>query len=142
MKNLLPISLLVLAMVFSGSGCAWMKRHTPWHHNNTTDTTANEPAPAPKTKAKASKQKQNQSQLIVTPDDTLAAKVMTVNTVGRFVVLNFPEGQMPKMDEHMYLYRAGLKTAEVKIVGPQQDTSIVADIISGDAQKGDTVRDQ
>jgi hypothetical protein len=140
MKNLLPISLLVLAMIFSGSGCAWMKRHTPWHHNNTTDTTATEPAPTPKTKA--SKQTQNQSQLIVTPDDTLAAKVMTVNTVGRFVVLNFPEGKMPKMDVHMFLYRAGLKTAEVKIVGPQQDTSIVADIISGDAQAGDTVRDQ
>jgi len=136
MKNLLPISLLVLAMVFSGSGCAWMKRHTPWHHNNTADTNTSKPAPPPKG------QPQNQTSLIVTPDDTLAAKVMTVNTVGRFVVLNFPEGQMPKMDEHMFLYRAGLKTAEVKIVGPQQDTSIVADIISGDAQAGDTVRDQ
>ena len=133
MKNLLPISLLVLAMIFSGSGCAWMKRHTPWHHNNTSTTTSK---PAPKG------QTQDQTSLIVTPDDTLAAKVMTVNTVGRFVVLNFPEGKMPKMDEHMYLYRAGLKTAEVKIVGPQQDTSIVADIISGDAQAGDTVREQ
>jgi hypothetical protein len=140
MKNLLPISLLVLAMIFSGSGCAWMKRHTPWHHNdnnNTSTTSTSTPAPAPK-KSKT----KNQSQLIVTPDDTLAAKVMTVNTVGRFVVLNFPEGQMPKMNQYMYLYRAGLKTAEVKIVGPQQDTSIVADIISGDAQAGDTVREQ
>ena len=42
----------------------------------------------------------------------------------------------------MFLYRSGLKSAEVKIVGPQQDTSIVADIISGDARAGDTVRDQ
>ena len=135
MKNLLPISLLVLAMIFSGSGCAWMKRHTPWHRNDT--TTTSKPPPAPK-----KGQTKNQSQLIVTPDDTLAAKVLTVNTVGRFVVLNFPEGQMPKMNQYMYLYRAGLKTAEVKIVGPQQDTSIVADIISGDAQTGDTVREQ
>ena len=135
MKNLLPLSLLVLAMTLSGSGCAWMKRHTPWNHPA---TTTSDSAPAPKTKAKP----QNQSQLIVTPDDTLAAKVLTVNTIGRFVVLNFPEGQMPKIGQYMYLYRAGLKTAEVKIVGPQQDTSIVADIISGDAQTGDTVRDQ
>jgi hypothetical protein len=148
MKNLLPISLLVLAMVFLSPGCAWTKRHTPWHHNNTTtaDTGATEPAPAPapksKAKAKTKAADPNQSQLIVTPDDTLAAKVLSVNAVGRFVVLNFPEGKMPKIDQHMYLYRAGLKTAEVKIAGPQKDTSIVADILSGDAQAGDTVREQ
>jgi hypothetical protein len=68
--------------------------------------------------------------------------VLTVNNVGRFVVLNFPEGKLPKLDQHLFLYRAGLKVAEVKIVGPQQETSIVADILSGEAQTGDTVRDQ
>jgi hypothetical protein len=35
-----------------------------------------------------------------------------------------------------------LKVAEVKITGPQQETSILADIVSGDADLGDTVRDQ
>ena len=83
-----------------------------------------------------------QTPTIVTPDDSLSANVLSVNMIGRFVVLNFPDGRMPKLDQHMFLYRAGLKMAEVKIVGPQQDTSIVADIISGDAQAGDTVRDQ
>jgi len=57
-------------------------------------------------------------------------------------VLNFPEGRVPKLEQHLFLYRGGLKTAEVKVVGPQQETSIVADIISGEAQPGDTVRDQ
>jgi len=134
MKNLLPISLLVLAMMLSGTGCAWTKRHTPWHHH------AAPSQPATPTALKT--QAQNQNQMIVTPDDSLAAKVLTVNTVGRFVVLNFPQGKLPKLDQHLFLYREGLKTAEVKIVGPQQDTSIVADIISGDAQAGDSVRDQ
>lgn len=122
MKKMFPILLLVAAV--SLSGCSWVKRHTPWHH-------------AAKTKSAPTA-----SKTIVTPDESLAAKVLTVNTVGRFVVLNFPEGRLPKLEQHLFLYRAGLKVAEVKVVGPQQETSIVADIISGDVQTGDTVRDQ
>ena len=137
MKRLLPISLLVIAMMLSG--CAWMGRHTPWHHRHKTPpppSATAEPKPQPRTRPEA------KSTTIVTPDESLSAKVLTVNTVGRFVVLNFPTGRLPKLDQHLFLYRGGLKAAEVKIVGPQQDTSIVADIVSGDAQAGDTVRDQ
>ena len=121
MKKLFPITLLVFALTLPG--CAWVKRHTARH------PAAAKPAPA-------------SSRTIVTPDESLAAKVLTVNTIGRFVVLNFPEGRMPKLEQHMFLYRGGLKVAEVKVVGPQQETSIVADIVSGDAQAGDTLRDQ
>jgi len=120
MKRLLPLSLLTLACLLPG--CAWTKRHTPWHESA-------QSAPA-------------QAKAILTPDASLAATVLSVNTVGRFAVLNFPAGRMPQRDQHLFLYRDGLKTAEVKIVGPQQDTSIVADFISGEAQPGDTVRDQ
>jgi hypothetical protein len=125
MKNVLPVSLLALAL--SLSGCAWTKRHFTWHHHPK--------APKPVVTA-------TPSPTIVTPDESLAAKVLSVNTVGRFVVLNFPEGRMPKLEQHLFLYRGGLKSAEVKVVGPQQESSIVADIVSGDAQAGDTVRDQ
>jgi hypothetical protein len=121
MKKLLPVLLLIAAV--SLPGCAWTKRHTPWHHH-------------------AAKSAPGQSTAIVTPDESLAAKVLSVNTVGRFVVLNFPEGRVPKLDQHLFIYHAGLKVAEVKTVGPQQETSIVADLVSGDAQVGDTVRDQ
>ena len=79
---------------------------------------------------------------IVTPDYSLAAKVISVNTVGRFVVLSFPTRQLPNVDQTMFLYRDGLKVAEVRVTGPQQDNNIVADIVSGEAQVGDTVRDQ
>jgi hypothetical protein len=121
MKNLLPITLL--AAVLTLSGCAWIKRQT-----------SHQPA--------ASKSAPKTSETIVTPDDSLAAKVIAVNTVGRFVVLNFPDGRLPKLEQHLFLYRGGLKAAEVKVVGPKQETSIVADIVSGDAQAGDNVRDQ
>jgi hypothetical protein len=126
MKKLLPVFILLAAV--SLSGCAWVKRHTPWHHAAKTGTAA-QPAPA-------------RPAPIVTPDESLAAKVLSVNTVGRFVVLNFPDGRMPKLEEYLFLYRGGLKVAEVKAVGPQQETSIVADIITGDARPGDTVRDE
>ena len=82
------------------------------------------------------------SKPIVTPDTSLAAKVVSINTVGRFVVLNFPPDRMPKVGQPMFLYRAGLKVAEVRITGPQQENNIVADLVTGDAQVGDTVRDQ
>jgi len=84
----------------------------------------------------------NLSQTIVTPDNSLAGKVVSYNSLGRFVVLGFPVDQMAKMDQTFFLYRAGLKVAEVKITGPQRDNNIVADLVSGDAQVGDEARDQ
>jgi hypothetical protein len=123
MKKLLPIAALALGLTLPG--CAWVKRHTPWHHNTSTQ----KPAPTV-------------TPMIVTPDDSLVAKVIRVNTTGGFVILNFPDGHVPKLGQHLFLYRGGLKTAEVKVVGPQQDTSIVADILTGSVKEGDVVRDQ
>jgi hypothetical protein len=111
--------LVVLLLTVATSGCSLFGKHG----------TAAKPAIA-------------SPQLIVTPDSSLAAKVISVNTVGRFVVLSFSTGQLPKPDQTFFLYRAGLKVAQVKITGPQQDDNIVADLVSGDAQVGDTVRDE
>jgi len=80
--------------------------------------------------------------MIVTPDNSLKATVVSYNAIGRFVVLGFPIGTMPAIDQTLFLYRDGLKVAEVKITGPQQDNDIVADLVSGDVQVGDEVRDQ
>ena len=79
---------------------------------------------------------------IVTPDSSLTARVASYDSAGRFVVLSFPVGQLPKMDQSLFLYRQGLKVGEVKITGPQNDNNIVADLVDGDAQVGDEVRDQ
>jgi len=80
--------------------------------------------------------------VIITPDASLAAKVVSWNPAGRFVVLSFPVGQMPAMGQSLFLYHGGLKTGEVKISGPQRDNNIVADMVAGQAQAGDEVRDQ
>jgi hypothetical protein len=79
---------------------------------------------------------------VVTPDTSLAGKVVSYNSAGRFVVLNFPSGQMPQTNQRLFLYRAGLKVAEVKVTGPQNDDDTVADLVSGDARTGDEVRDR
>ncbi len=79
---------------------------------------------------------------IVTPDNSLTAKVATYNAAGRFVVLSFPVGQMPNLNQTLFLYRNGLKAGEVKVTGPQRDNDVVADLVAGTAQADDEVRDQ
>jgi hypothetical protein len=82
------------------------------------------------------------SQTIVTPDASLAAKVVSYNSAGRFVVLNFPAGQMPKIGQSLFLYRNGLKSGEVKIDTWQRENLVVADVVKGEAQVGDEARNQ
>lgn len=79
---------------------------------------------------------------IVTPDNSLTARVVSYNAAGRFVVLGFPVSQMPRLEQTLFLYRNGLKVGEVKVTGPQRDNNIVADLVAGEAQVGDEVRDQ
>ena len=111
--------LFVLSLALAASGCSWFHSKT-----KTVKPAANSAAP------------------IVTPDFSLAAKVVSVNLDGRFVVLSFPASRMPKVEQTLFLYRGGLKVAEVRITGPQSESNIVADLVSGAAQVGDTVRDQ
>jgi hypothetical protein len=78
----------------------------------------------------------------VTPDESLTATVAMYDATGRFVVLNFPADNLPKNDQVLFLYRAGLKVGEIKVTGPQRDNTTVADLLSGEAKTGDEVRDQ
>ena len=80
--------------------------------------------------------------LIVTPATALVGKVAMVNNPARFVVLSFPIGNMPATDQHLDVYRSGLKVGELKVTGPQQDDNVVADIIAGESEVGDVVRDK
>jgi hypothetical protein len=115
MKRFASFSVFVVLLFLSG--CTNLKSH-----------------PAPHAVASAA--------AVVTPDNSLAGKVVLYDSVGRFVVLNFPARQMPQPDQRLFLYRSGLKVAEVKVTGPQNDDNTVADVVSGDAQTGDEVRDR
>ena len=126
MKKTLSISTLVLAAALCGC-----------HHGSSAKARTAAPTSAA-TKPDGSAA----NRTIITPDNSLAATVLRVNPVGRFVVLNFPSGRMPRLDQHLFLYRGGLREAEVKVVGPQYDYNIVADLLSGEPQVGDLVRDE
>ncbi len=82
------------------------------------------------------------NKMIVTPETALAGKVVRVNPEGRFVVLNFPIGRLPALDQRLSIYRLGLKVGEVRVTGPQLDDNVVADLVAGDARSGDDVRDR
>ena len=97
---------------------------------------------ASKPKQDVFSQVENGGRLLVTPENSLTGRVLTYNEAGRFVVLDFPVGKLPGRDQALFVYRQGLKVGEVKITGPERDTNTVADLVSGEAQKGDEVRDQ
>lgn len=80
--------------------------------------------------------------IIVTPDTLLTGKVVKVNLDGRFVVLSFPIGHLPALEQRLSIYRHGLRMGEVRVTGPQLDDNVVGDIVAGDAHVGDDVRAQ
>jgi hypothetical protein len=94
---------------------------------------ATPPTPAPALGA--------EDQIIVTPATALVARVVSVNRPGRFVVLNFPPGRTPQAGQHFTLYRAGVKTAQLRISSWRDDDNVVADLVSGEAKPGDEARE-
>jgi hypothetical protein len=100
-----------------------------------------EPTPPPPAREQK-KAPAKKTDLIVTPAKALNGKVATYNDVGRFVVLDFPNGRLPAVEQRMFVYRGGLKVGEVKINSWQRDHYVVADLASGEAQSGDEVREK
>lgn len=77
---------------------------------------------------------------LITPDQSISGQVLSVNPSLRFVVLTFPLGEPPPAGFRMNVFRNGAIVGEVTVTGPQRDYNTVADIVFGDAQKGDEVR--
>jgi hypothetical protein len=127
MKLLLPALLIALAF---GGGCAT-------NHKSEKES-ASGPTPGGGSAGKPAAG----SQLLVTPVNAVTGKVATYNSTGRFVVLDFPLGHLPALEQTLFVYRQGLKVGEVKITGPERDNNTIADLVSGEAQRGDEVRDR
>jgi hypothetical protein len=124
--------LVVLLLTLSFTGCFWKK------HGSKQAT----PAPRTGAPAAATRAANTNQTLIVTPEHAQVGKVALVNTVGRFVVLNFPFGKMAPVEQRLSLYRRGLKVGEVKVTGPAREDNIVADLVTGEAEVGDEARAQ
>jgi hypothetical protein len=85
---------------------------------------------------------EGKQKVIVTTETALVGKVSSVQTPGRFVVLSFPIGHLPALEQRLHVYRRGLKVGELRVTGPQMDDLVVADVLDGEAGIGDEVRDR
>jgi hypothetical protein len=121
---------LVLLVSFAAAGCTRHKSGLPPTGTTPADTLA------------SSNGSPSKSKLIVTPENSLVGTVVSFNQAGRFVVLNFPIGHLPTVGERLQVYRHGLKVGEIKVTGPQFDDLVAGDLVTGEANAGDLVRDQ
>ncbi len=64
------------------------------------------------------------------------------NAQAQFAVVNFPFGAMPKADHHLAVYRKGLKVGDLRATSQQKDNNVIADLMTGSAQKDDEVREE
>ena len=79
--------------------------------------------------------------VIVTPATGTRGRVTSVNLTARHVVVSYPIGvPLPVVDQKLFVYRAGLKVAELKVSKERIDVNLVADITSGECRAGDEVR--
>jgi hypothetical protein len=78
---------------------------------------------------------------VITADFRPAGKVEMVDVPGRFVVISFEPGAVPKPGQRLNVYRAGAKVGEVKVTGPERDNNTVADILAGEVQIQDETRE-
>lgn len=113
--------------IVSLAGCA-RKNAEPWAHPVPT-----EPASKPST-------------VIVTPAESRAGKITTLNPTGQYVVITYPVGvPLPLAERRLNVYRAGLKVAELKAGGnsprERRDVHLTADIMAGECRVGDEVRE-
>ena len=125
------VSLAALLVIMSCAGCFFGRGHK----KSSRPAVANVSHPATNAPLSA-------DTFTVTPEEGLHGRVASVNAGLRFVVLTFPIGAVPPIDDHLNVYRNGNKVAELKVTGPQRDDNTVADIVSGDAVAGDEVREK
>jgi hypothetical protein len=75
-------------------------------------------------------------------DTAARGTVVSVNPKLRFVVMDFTVWGLPARDQRLNVYRDGHKVAEVKVSGESRDTKVAGDILTGDVQIGDQVRQE
>ena|SRR5437867_3523581 len=116
---------LLLAGVLGLAGCA------PHRSGRVVETAPAGEAATPKSAA-----------VIVTPAQNDPGRIASVNSTARHVVITYPVGvPLPALERRLNVYHAGLKVAEVKVSKERLDVNVVADIVTGECQVGDEVRE-
>jgi hypothetical protein len=127
-RTAMQAAVLLLLLAVMLSGCSWGKRKAVPATTQGTAATRGQNGNGGNTR-----------QALVTPASGTIGRVKTVNASGRFVVISYPVGTLPALEQRLNAHRNGLKVAELKVTGPTRDTHTVADILAGECQVGDEV---
>ena len=120
--------LLLLVVIVGTSGCATRE--------DGYGTSAQPPAATADGSAP-----QKPATAIVTPATGNRGRITSVNLTSRHVVVSYPIGiPLPLVEQRLFVYRAGLKVAELKVSKERIDVNLIADIASGECRTGDEVR--
>jgi len=123
-----------LIFAFLLAGCAKPQPDTTASTARTNTVRSSKPAAAGRGQKAGSRPE-------VTLDTAVLGTVVSVNPALRFLVMDFPVRKLPVLDQRLNIYRNGQKVGEVKVTGPARETTIAGDIIAGEAQVGDEVRE-
>ena len=78
---------------------------------------------------------------VITPATPIGGKVLFVDRPARFAVITFSITDVPQNGQRLSVYRKGLKVGELKVTGPREESNTVADIVAGEVQPNDEVRE-
>ncbi len=78
----------------------------------------------------------------VHPVQAAIGRIIAVREALRFVIVDFGAAKMPKLEQHLFVYRLDQKVAELRVSGPYLGTTVAADVTAGDVREGDLVREQ
>lgn len=76
----------------------------------------------------------------IRPLDGGVGRIVRVQSALKFVVVDYRLNTPPRPDDRLVVYRGGEKVAELKAGYFSRETTIAADILSGDPREGDEVR--
>jgi len=74
------------------------------------------------------------------PLDAWVGHVISVHSRLRFAVLDYSLSGRPQVGDRLEVWRADGVVGELKITGPFRNTTVVADVVSGEPQPGDQTR--
>lgn len=84
--------------------------------------------------------KSGNTNVVMTPATSPVGRIVRINKEGNFAVISFPIGQLPANGTVFGVYHAGMKSGQIKISGPAQETFTIGDFIAGSGQEGDELR--
>lgn len=95
-----------------------------------------EPAPAPSPAATNAVPLEPR----IRPLDDSVGRVVSVNARLKFAVLDYTLYRLPAQGQVLVAERDGAVVGELKVNGPVQGTTLVADVLSGEIRAGDRTR--